>query len=276
MDDTLIAAMALVISVAVAIWEMVKYLLEGGRVRVRMYAGLHSDYALFQALRWKSLLQRAKKRGGWTVEVAVLEIENLGRTAVTVSEPSLDLGRTRRWGLGRKTISPRPVSAVDACTDRSIRLEPFDRVRFVFDVWQILAPVSGEPPKRPLKLRGSLRIAGKRFRRRSPFRHTWRVVPGQLTFDSEPVEIGMAAYRAMWRHTKDDMTESHSHDAIAVALAVRKKFPTDGPAPSTDDIDAILSEVHHFGPDYGKGIVALYVARELRNHFALPSQGNIK
>ena len=82
-EGTIIASLALVISIAVAMWEFVKYLLEGGRARVRMNPGILGMYSLGSSTSsWSDLAVQAKKRGGWYAEVAVVEVENPGRTAL--------------------------------------------------------------------------------------------------------------------------------------------------------------------------------------------------
>jgi len=269
-DEATTAGLALAISVAVALWQFVKYLLEGGRVRVRMHAGLLSDHLLRQSTRsWTTLVQRASKLGGWYAEVAVIEVENPGRTAVTISDVSLDLGRLQWFKLGRRTVSPRHLKAPGATTEATVRLEPFDRAIFVFDVWQVLqqADPEAEPIRRPLKLRASVRIAGRRGRRRSPWRRGWIVKPGQVSFMFDEVEIGMAAYQAMWRQL-GNASDLSTMSIVSVALAVRKRFPRTGSAPTADQLEELLEEHSHTekGP-VGAGLVAYYVARDLAHHY---------
>ena len=235
------AQLALAVSSALALWQLLKHVLEGGRVRVRMRAGLHDEYVLRHGGSWSDLIKSNKHYGGWPLEVAVIEVENLGRTAVTVSEVALDLGRPARWRLRRHTVGPHPMKAPDARTEETFRLEPFDRATYVFDVWRVLAPAWGDDaPARPLRLRGSVRVAGKRFRRRSPWRKGWRVTPGQVSFLPGGAEVGLTTYRALWRRAVDDPMGRVS--SIDVALAVRERFPAVGPAPSEEELLQVLEE----------------------------------
>jgi hypothetical protein len=96
--------------------------------------------------------------GGWYREVAIVEVENPGRTAVTCSDIGLDLGRVHWWQRWRHTVTPSYLPYNDAKTEGTVRLEPFDRAFFIIDIWQVLQPVNHHSFKlqdRPIKLRGS-------------------------------------------------------------------------------------------------------------------------
>lgn len=71
MNETVIASLALVISVDVGLWELIRYLLEGGRVRVRMNPALLGGYSLRSSTKsWLLLRERLGQHGGWYLEVA--------------------------------------------------------------------------------------------------------------------------------------------------------------------------------------------------------------
>jgi hypothetical protein len=86
-----------------AVWELAKYLLEGGRIRVRPRPGGLEEHGLSEAKTWQLLEKSTEGQGGWPVEVAILDVENLGRTPVTISNPSLDLAR-RRWQRRKRRV----------------------------------------------------------------------------------------------------------------------------------------------------------------------------
>jgi hypothetical protein len=185
MDDSTTAKLALVISVAVALWELVKYLLEGGRVRVRTNAALVDDYRIRQSTRsWSTLESAVVKEDGWYMEAVEVEIENVNRSAVTLSDVNLDFGRSGRFRLGRHSIGPAPMKFGQGSTDSTVRLEPFDLVTYVFDAWSAIDAAResrsklGMPPVR--RMRASVRVAGKRWRTRSPWRKSWRVLAEQV------------------------------------------------------------------------------------------------
>ena len=68
----------------------------GAAARVRMSPGLLTDYALYRDKSWPHLREMQHNEGGWPVEVAIIDVENRGRAAVTVTTPSLALRSTRR------------------------------------------------------------------------------------------------------------------------------------------------------------------------------------
>lgn len=271
MSEFRISLLALSLSVAVAVWQLLQYALEGGRVRVRMTPGLLGDYYLHNANTWENLGKLAAKRGGWHVEVAVIEVENLGRTAVTVSDVALDLGPLTWWRpWGRWWVVPLALEGHEAATMSKHRLEPFDSVRYIYEVWPVLAPSIGEGPqhKRPLRVRATVRVAGKRWRRLSPWRRGWRVLPRQVSLLPAPLEVGMAAYRAMWRHVDE---ESHGRmSCIPVALEVRKRFPLNGPAPTAEQLKDVLQQNWVMEAPPGLELVALFMERDLRPFFQQP------
>ena len=160
------AQIALVLSSALAVWELAKYLLEGGRIRVRLRPGGLEEHGLSEAKTWQLLEKSTEGQGGWPVEVAILDVENLGRTPVTISNPSLDLARRRWQRRKRRSVGPMLLKAPHAVTQQRVRLEPFDSARFVFDIWQVLPPGRlSSTPDRPLRMRGQVRVAGKRWLR---------------------------------------------------------------------------------------------------------------
>ena len=269
-SDAAVAYVALAVSLAVAGWQVLQYVLEGGRVRVRMQPGLLTDYILYTSSTWRDVHDKSKGEGGWPVEVAVINIENLGRTPVTISQVSLDLGRPRRWKRARHTISPRPIKGPQATLKGTARLEPFDSQTFIFDIWGCLTPSRGldkkKTPKFPLRVRAACHVAGKRRMRRSPWRTGWPVQPGQRVFVPELVEIGLMTYRALWRHTHDDMMARVA--CIPTAIDVREHFPADGPPPDKDALKTIMDS--HTFTDGAKinHMSTFYAAQELVPYFA--------
>lgn len=246
-NDTTIAALALGVSVAVAVWQFTQYLLEGARVRVRLRPGLLDDFSLRQSVRkWSTMSDYAERSGRWHLEVAIMEIENISRFPLTMSDPSLDLGRSRWHRLGRRTIGPRPLDAPDATKERTVRLEPFDRCLYVFDVWRVIVSVSEDnemPMRIPGAVRGSVRVAGRRGRMRSPWLWRWPVQEGQVTFLRNQPTLELVAWRALFRHlprSKEDGSSLISEVMVARTLA--SEFPLSGTAPTRHDVARVLSD----------------------------------
>lgn len=272
-----IAMVALILSVGLSIWEFAKWALEGARVRVTMEAGHLHDHVLQQASSWASLKRvvDAQNEGGWPVEVAVIDVENAGRMAVTISDVSFDLGRTRsrRFGLGRHTIGLRLLDAPGATTESSVRIEPLDRARFVIEAWPVLPAVRDLRLQNGLgapigRVRASVRVAGRKRRRRSPWRKAWNSPVGAVSHMPGRVDSELAAYRVLWAHVHggramDEHTEMH---VIPFALAIGKAFPDEGPAPTADQLEEVFRNewVLNEEQPIGLGLLSHYVARDLR------------
>jgi hypothetical protein len=80
---------------------------------------------------------------------------------------------------------------------------------------------------------------------------------------SSEEEIGLAAYRAMWRQTHGDLMGRVA--CIPFALAVRARSPTPGPRPTKDELLTLMHE-HHYGEEPHKAILimaSLYSERDL-------------
>jgi hypothetical protein len=256
------AGVALVISILVALWNLLKYLLDGARVRVKLIPGLHDDYALQTGKTWARLGKKAAEGGGWNVEVAVIKVENLGRTAVTISGPGMVFGGQPWW---RKPYRIVPIAreAPDALTVTRHRLEPFDSATFVYEVWQGVERMTRHPEAldRPLTVRAFTEVAGKWRPRQSSRRSRWRVDHGQFAFIPELAEIGMLTYRSMSRHAHGDTFGEIA--CIPTAIAVREQFPVDGPAPTREQLKHIIEE-NHFGEQKPiVGLIAYNVANDL-------------
>lgn len=287
-----ISVLALVISLGLLGWEFTRWALEGARVRVILQAGHLHDHVLYQASTWDNLKRMVDLQnvGGWPVEVAVIDVENAGRTAVTISDVSFDLGRTRSriFGVGRHTIGMRLLDAPGASQERIVRIEPLDRARFVIEAWSVLPAVrERQPSKGPVapigRVRASVKVAGRRRRRRSPWRKAWRSRPGAVSHTPGPVDLKLAAYRVLWAHTHggqamDEHTEMH---VIPFALAIGKKFPPDGPAPTSDQLEELfkLEWVFRSGENkepIGLGLLGYYVAQDLQMFYPEHDAANVE
>jgi hypothetical protein len=232
------AEIALIVSMAVAAWQLIQHLLVGGRVRIQMRPAVLTSWAtLMKGPRsgWRTGIDgELGPRGRYNVELADVTIENLGRTAVTVSDFSLDFGRLHWWSWHRHTLGGRPVAFDDGATTtaRSVRLEPFDERTVLFDVWQLVEAARSRGPGMSIRARASVRVAGKRRRRRSPWRQSWWIPVGRQSLlpDYTPTSFEVI-YRVAWRHLRSD-SESDI-DASVVAMMVEPLFD-DGQRPSRD------------------------------------------
>ncbi len=140
----------------------------------------------------------------FNVEVVLIEVENRGRSAVTIQDISLDLGRVRWWSTGRRTVSFVPLKFQDCKTERKIRLEPYDSFGYLLNanhaLWAIRRDCKGR-----LAIRASVRVAGKRPAR-SPWRKRWKFpvgCPPRLWLD-EPFDLAREVYRYLYRLAGDE------------------------------------------------------------------------
>lgn len=270
------AGAALVISILVALWNLLKHLLEGGRVRVTMRPGLHDEYSLGTAKTWRQLAQRARQDGGWKVEVAVIEVENAGRTAVTIRQPSLWFRASPWWRRKLYTVSPQGREHPGATTDGRCRLEPFDSVFYVYEIWPYLSSGlrSDDPPLRPFRLGARVQVAGKRRPRRSSRRSRWLVQEDQRAFIPEIVELGLEVYRSLQRRAGSDKYAQMA--CIPTAIEVRKHFPVEGPAPTAHDLANII-ERHYFNrePSGFPPLAGFWLSEDIKHLFKLSEDGQL-
>jgi hypothetical protein len=267
-----VAIIALSLSGVLAVWEFAKRALDGARVRVRLHAGLYTPHSLSKSTKsWANLAEMTADKGGWPTEVAIIEIENPGREAVTVSDISLDFGRMHWWKpWWRRHASPYPLPGHGGTQKPSIRMEPFDRAIVIIDVWQVLQPVDHHAfslPDRPFPLRASVRVAGRRGCTLSPLRKRWQVRVGQVSFIGPTVEPGMAMHQSAvrWIGEHDDLAHPIN---VEMALDYRTRFRLDGPAPTQPEIMTMIKKHTHGEEVPGmKHIWSLYIARDLAYHY---------
>ncbi|TWD73478.1 hypothetical protein FB561_7371 [Kribbella amoyensis] len=224
---------------------------------------------------WKNLELYIQAQGGWYVEMAEIEIENVSRNAVTISDVGIDFGTSRWYRRDRRSVVPRASKLGNGSTETRIRLEPFDRVTFVLDVWQAIAGVksSRAPVKSsfPRRLRATVRVAGKRRKALSPWRRGWVVKGDQIAFmDHTMKDSGIVAYQAIVRYMADHETGDAGMLAIPVALEIKKSFPLSGPPPTTEQIEEILLSQSELFKDNSKAqrrIDAYYIARDIESAY---------
>ncbi len=269
------SGISLAVSIVLAVWQFVRYLLEGGRVRVGLQRGWLDDASLMQGpFRGGEL----PKDWGMTtpqlyVEVAVMVVTNKGRTAVTISDPSLDVSRERhgmaRWAFWRRktwlrhTVGPRLYEHQDSTTKRIERLEPFSSAQFVMDL-QGIPRTLGER-KRATWIRGSVEVAGKRLRRRSARRRALILQPGQLTVAGDTPTVQQVVYRTaklMERDTEKGKSVPPSLAAFYVHRAHEK-----GDGLDWEHLNEIFDEVHPGDTGDVSGLqLAFAISEALQRH----------
>jgi hypothetical protein len=230
----IVSVVALVVSVSVAGWNVLKYILDGGRVRVRLERGRLDEESLHSGPFRSEVARQALGYGRENhVEVGVLRVENLGRTAVTIHEPAFDIGWRWSWSkfrIWRWTVSPVAFPFREAKTDTVVRLDPFDFATFILDVDPALRSEGYKPRfRRRRVIRASVRVAGKRLRRRSSQWSAWRI-PMNAVALTEPVSLQQAVFREVFRASRplgDDSPGSFLSATYAAHLVKRASEAND-------------------------------------------------
>ncbi|WP_395691511.1 hypothetical protein [Nocardioides sp.] len=240
----IVSIIALTVSAAVAGWNVLKYVLDGGRVRVRLERGYLDDVALF------STPYRLSKNGpskGLRVpspkhlEVGVVRVENLGRTAVTVFDPSFDLGGRWNWKrmrFGRWTVAPIALKFKDSELESTVRIDPFDFRTFILDAEPAIQSEGPHGAGKPKRLRASVGVAGKRFRRRSSWWQGWPVPAGARAL-GDPPSVEVVTYREIvrWQNRREP-TEGRFVAGYA-ASRIRESWDND----EVLDLDRIIERL---------------------------------
>ena len=257
------AQIALVLSSALAVWELAKYLLEGGRVRVRLRPGRLEEYALSEAKTWQSLEKSTEGQGGWPVEVAILDVDNLGRTPVTISNPSLDLALAATGAtLRRSHAAQGPACQHAAARPAGTLRQRAVRLRHLAGAGA--GPVEQHPgPASP----GAWAGAGGG----EAMAPSITMAPG-LAREARSVvvhvERGGDRARGLPSHVAADARRpdgARCLHPVRPSLAVRARSPTPGPGPTKDELLTLMDE-HHYGEEPHKAMLfmaSLYAERDL-------------
>ena len=181
----IVAGAGFLISVFAVGWQVVKHLLDGGRVKVQLNAASWEPGFMLMVNRtgkWE-LDPNGQKSSPDRIEVAQLVVENPGRTPVTVYSPGIAIEGD---GTKHHRISPRMFDLPDMGSDSAVRetikrIEPYDRVTFLLDYWSLVPGLKAKSGKRGITLRGVVEVAGKSKPRKSSRRRAWHIRPGDRT-----------------------------------------------------------------------------------------------
>lgn len=197
-----LAAAAFAVAAIGLVFTIVKsYRIEGGRVVVSFDPGIWEPGMVLVRHRSKNGSIPGVERSDWMspgnndrgVECAIVEIENAGRVGVSVLEVGIEFKGKRLkpkfWKRVRGHIVPRTFRSKEHGVgtfdppSKYIRLDPYSHAVHLMDVHTVIDAArkalpprrSGEP--RAVKLRASVKVAGRRRPARSRRRRQWRV-PG--------------------------------------------------------------------------------------------------
>lgn len=133
------------------------------------------------------------------VDVAVIEIVNIGRAPISLSSISLDVGADPRWRLRRRhTVGMVPIAVHGGLADiTEVRLEAAQSAFAILDLWT--AVESARKMRQRVHVRASVLPAGRRAKR-SPWRHRWTVGQSQQhLWPFGPEGDQVLLFQAVWR-----------------------------------------------------------------------------
>jgi hypothetical protein len=181
----LVASVSLALSISGFIWQLALYRLSGARIRIVIARAVMTHRGAVLAGhrgRWPKLSMDMAflSEGDLWVELARIDVANIGRTAIWVSDIGVDFGRDCIFKMGQRTrVSLRPLAIGEGLVDNSAkRLEPGQATVMYFPIVEI----TDWARKGRRVARGTATLAGRRAKL-SPLRHalvTRQGDPGRL------------------------------------------------------------------------------------------------
>lgn len=187
-----ISSFALAVSLMALGWQITKHRLDGARVTIRLEPTFWEPGGRISRGRSNSsgrMSEPVFPRPDWTrvyIECASLIVENRGRSAVTIENPSIHY--RERPGQKWSSLSLRLFFGSNGrhiTSEDPIRVEPGSRVEYLVDVWSAIDAIRGQDPGRYPRGRESVLRAGVevhgRGHARAPWRLRWKVPPDAMT-----------------------------------------------------------------------------------------------
>ncbi|QFZ76373.1 hypothetical protein GFH48_26670 [Streptomyces fagopyri] len=207
--ETPVAVLALAVSLlslATALgalgWQIAKHRLDGGRPKVYLNTAVWEPgrrLTVNRSGKWELFDGGFGAPGAENIELAQLVVENPGRTAITVYSPGLAVAGTRSKNY---RISPRSFELKDFGADSStaatsVRINPYDRVTFLFDYWSAMSRLKKEANGQGVRLRGCVSVAGRGKSSLSSKRLAWLIQPEAWMARTGRAEI--SPFTVIWR-----------------------------------------------------------------------------
>lgn len=125
---------------------------------------------------------------GRALELAQLVVENPGRIPLTIHSPGLSFsghGKNNHTSIPRMFEADESFGLDSAVKDTVFRLEPYDRVTFLFDYRSVIPEIIKDAPKGRVAIRGCVSVAGHTKRTKKPqrsnLRRRWVIHRGMYT-----------------------------------------------------------------------------------------------
>lgn len=204
----LVAMLSAAFTAGGLVWQLVLYRLSGHRLLVRLVPAVVDSMGTIvrgpeEGFKPGAPTEITSSLDAWTVDLAEVQVTNVGRMAVSVSEVSLDVRSPFQWSRKRHTIRGVPLALHGASTDDTARIEPGESIHVLFDIWSLIGGLRRRGRK-AVVVRGSARAAGRRPRR-SRWRKRWTLdaKKGAFLTDDHPTPAERA-FQALWRSLARD------------------------------------------------------------------------
>lgn len=243
-----VAIASVCISLAGLAWNLTLYRLSGARLNVRLIPAM---------LTAQGTMMRGPDKGWRTsipdefadgvdrelfVDLAIIKVTNVGRAPVSVSDISLDFGRSGWRPWWRHTISGTPIPIHEcSAVDGDVRLEAGASVSVAIDSRPLIDHGLSRTSKGKRSIRATATAAGRRPTR-SAWRRRWthrnlskRYYPAESTPEREAfVEVFRAVYPhnpakiyQVWAATTALLLGDADADATAIANEVAEVLGLD-------------------------------------------------
>lgn len=222
-------------------WQFVLYRLSGPRLAVRLRPALLEDTGtLYHGPErgWGNVDPPEFRIGPWVIDLVRIQVVNVGRAPVAVSEIGIDISRTRRSGRKRSTLRGFPVLVAQGTKEEVVKLDPGDTLWTYFDLWTLTEHARERIPGRSITMRATAAPAGRRIRR-SPWRTRWSIPPTGEVFRQHierPPEAERRAFHALWHWLR---SVDQEHEAF-LSPWWRAIHPMLVEGKSLEDIDELL------------------------------------
>lgn len=266
MDLALITSLlSFVIAVVALIWQIVKHVLDGGRVKVYLNTAIWQPGSRININRSGRFTLPNDQVAqtvvyGRALELAQLVVENPGRLPVTIHSPGLAFSG---HGTKHHSVVPRMfgTDAVhglnEAITDTVVRIEPYARATFLLDYWSVMPGILGDAPDGQVFVRGYVGVAGKANRPRESVRRLrWKINRDRYTAiegspDFTPYGV---LWRVLYRHLQEHGNADGDHDAgrrvsrESVGYLLEETMPRFGQRPELEQLaDALTGAAEKLG-----------------------------
>lgn len=234
-----LAIAALTVSLLLAVWEVMKFRREGAWVRVTLKPGLY-DGSMLRTMNMRvpedSELY-GEKGMRFDLEVGIIEVENRGRTPVTVRGVTLEFER-QRWPR-RKTSQSYGFPFIefqDAETKSRVRIDAFDSVTFIIDACHALPAIKAR--KAEVAIKAVADVAGRKPVRSSR-RTAWRFAEKDRPwlFEIGTFDLARQVYRSLAWRVRSDMSGTLMLPDFAMKVAEQVEA---GSVPTQKELEKLV------------------------------------